>query len=162
MNEFNTGIADEAIVELFWSRDERAIAVTDAKYRTYLFTVAHNIIYDSYDCDECISDTYMRTWNKIPPTRPTVFSTFLAKITRGLALDKFRKNTAEKRIPSELVVSLSELDECLVAQETAYEGLEASELARILNAFISSLSSSDEYIFICRYYYADKIALIAK
>ena len=108
MNALDTGMTDEAIIELFWQRDERAISVTDAKYRAYLFTIAQNIIYDTYDCDECLSDTYLRTWNKISPTRPRIFSAFLAKITRGLALDKFRRNTAEKRIPSELVVSLSE------------------------------------------------------
>ncbi len=162
MNAMDTGMTDEAIIELFWSRDERAISVTDAKYRAYLFTIAHNIIYDTYDCDECLSDTYLRTWNKIPPTRPRVFSAFLARITRGLALDKFRKNTAEKRIPSELVVSLTELDECITVGENADEKLESAELARILNAFINSLSSSDEYIFVCRYYYADKISLIAR
>ncbi len=162
MNALDTGMTDEAIIELFWQRDERAISVTDAKYRAYLFTIAQNIIYDTYDCDECLSDTYLRTWNKIPPTRPRIFSAFLAKITRGLALDKFRRNTAEKRIPSELVVSLSELDECITARESADESLEAAELARILNAFIASLTTSDEYIFICRYYYADKISLIAR
>lgn len=162
MNETVTGMSDQKIIELFWSRDERAISFTDAKYRAYLFTIAHNIIYDAYDCDECLSDTYLRAWNKIPPARPNVFSSFLAKITRGLALDKFRKNTAEKRIPSELVVSLSELDECITVSENADEKLEAEELSRILNEFINSLSSSDEYIFVCRYYYADKIALIAR
>ncbi|MBQ2793158.1 MAG: sigma-70 family RNA polymerase sigma factor [Clostridia bacterium] len=162
MNALDTGMTDEAIIELFWQRDERAISVTDAKYRAYLFTIAQNIIYDTYDCDECLSDTYLRTWNKISPTRPRIFSAFLAKITRGLALDKFRRNTAEKRIPSELVVSLSELDECITARETAEERLEAAELAGILNCFIDSLTPSDEYIFICRYYYADKISLIAR
>ena len=64
-------------------RDERAISVTDRKYRAYLFTIAHNIIYDTYECDECLSDTYLRTRNRILLTRPSVFSAFLAKITRA-------------------------------------------------------------------------------
>ena len=162
MNAIDNAMTDEAIIDLFWKRDERAIALTDAKYRAYLFTIAQNIIYDTYDCDECVSDTYLRAWNKIPPARPSIFYAFLAKITRGLALDMFRKNTAKKRIPSEMVVSLSELDECITAGEDADASIEARELARLLNSFINSLTPSDEYIFGCRYYYADKISLIAK
>ena len=162
MNAIDNAMTDEAIIDLFWKRDERAIALTDAKYRAYLFTIAQNIIYDTYDCDECVSDTYLRTWNKIPPARPSIFCAFLAKITRGLALDMFRRNTTKKRIPSEMVVSLSELDECITTGEDADASIETAELARLLNSFICSLTTSDEYIFVCRYYYADKISLIAK
>ena len=52
MNAIDNAMTDEAIIDLFWKRDERAIALTDAKYRAYLFTIAQNIIYDTYDCDE--------------------------------------------------------------------------------------------------------------
>ena len=162
MNVIENAMTDEAIIDLFWKRDERAITLTDAKYCAYLFTIAQNIIYDTYDCDECVSDTYLRAWNKIPPARPRIFYAFLAKITRGLALDMFRRNTAKKRIPSEMVVSLSELDECITTAEDADASIETAELARLLNSFICSLTTSDEYIFVCRYYYADKISLIAK
>ena len=61
-----------------------------------------------------------------------------------------------------MVVSLSELDECITAGEDADASIEARELARLLNSFINSLTPSEEYIFVCRYYYADKISLIAK
>lgn len=47
----STEMTDEAIIALFWNRDERAISVTDKKYRAYLFTIANNIIYDTYDCE---------------------------------------------------------------------------------------------------------------
>ena len=79
----STEMTNEEIIELFWHRDERVISVTDRKYRAYLFTIAHNIIYDTYYCYECLLDTYLRTWNRIPLTRPSVFSAFLAKITRA-------------------------------------------------------------------------------
>lgn len=51
MNAMSTEMTDEAIIALFWSRDERSISVTDKKYRAYLFTIANNIIYDTYDCE---------------------------------------------------------------------------------------------------------------
>ena len=95
-------LSDEDIVELYWQRQERAIKETDSKYGNYLHTIAYNIVHDNLDCEECLNDTYMGTWERIPPARPSVFKVFLAKIMRNIALDRFRKNSASKRIPSEI------------------------------------------------------------
>ncbi len=91
---------DERIVELYFERNEDAILETDRKYRPYLYTIAHNILNDRFDCEECLDDTYMSTWNSIPPKRPDILHAFLARITRNAATDRFRKNTAMKRVPS--------------------------------------------------------------
>ncbi len=58
--------ADEAIVELYWERDERAIEETDRKYGAYLMTVAYRILQSHEDSEECLNDTYLKTWNAIP------------------------------------------------------------------------------------------------
>ena len=34
---------DEAIVSLYWARDERAVAETEEKYDRYLTKIAYNI-----------------------------------------------------------------------------------------------------------------------
>ena len=65
-------MSDEQIVELYWQRDERAIRETDRKYQHFLLTVAHNILRDAQDCEECLNDTYLGAWNAIPPARPKV------------------------------------------------------------------------------------------
>ncbi len=153
---------DEEIIELYWSRNEKAIEETDKKYGKYLYTIAYNIIHDSLDCEECLNDTYLGTWNRIPPTRPNAFQVFLSKIMRNIAIDRFRQKTAEKRIPSELVVSLEELDECLSPGLTAEEESAIRELARVLNDYLHQLSDKKAFIFICRYYYSDRISSIAK
>ena len=88
-------LSDEKIIALYWERNESAIKATDEKYGTYLFTIAYNILRNDWDCEECINDTYLHTWNRIPPTKPNIFQVFLSKITRDLAVDKYRKSKVD-------------------------------------------------------------------
>ncbi len=155
-------LPDEKIIELYWNRDEKAIKETDRKYGNYLYSIAYNIVNDRLDTEECVNDTYLGTWERIPPARPNVFHVFLARIIRNIAVSKFRKNTAQKRIPSEMQVSLDELDDCMIASPSAEEDYHVEKVAGILNEYLRSLSRKRELIFVCRYYYADKIANIAK
>ena len=67
---------DEKIIALYWERNESAIKQTDIKYRAYLLTVAQNILRDLQDCEECLNDTYLSTWNAIPPQRPYLLKAF--------------------------------------------------------------------------------------
>ena len=154
-------LPDEAIIELYWQRNEQAIAETDHKYGKYLFTIAYNIVHDRLDCEECVNDTYLGTWNRIPPQRPNVFQVFLSRIMRNIAIDKFRKNTAKKQVPSEMLVSLDELDDCLPTV-TVEEQQHITEISRVLNTFLRELNARSEFIFICRYYYSDSVVKIAK
>ena len=154
-------LSDEEIISLYWERNEQAIAETDRKYGHYLFTIANNILNDRLDCEECVNDTYLGTWNRIPPARPSIFHVFLSRIVRNIAIDKHRANTAQKRIPTEMTVSLSELEGTLLQSPSVEEEVAVEELGRILNDFMSGLSERDEMIFFCRYYYADKISSIA-
>ncbi len=154
-------LSDGDIIDLYWQRQERAIKETDRKYGSYLHTIAYNIIHDNLDCEECLNDTYMGTWERIPPARPNVFRVFLAKIMRNIALDRFRRNRASRRIPSELVVSLEELDECIPTATSPETEYFVKELGILLNDFIRSLTPREEFVFVCRYYYSDKISEIA-
>ena len=154
-------LEDGEIVKLYWDRQERAISATDEKYGRYLFTIAVNILRDEYDSEDAVRDTYVKTWNRIPPTKPNILPAFLSKITRDEALDRYRAKNADKRVPSELVTSLEELDECFGARDEVENTVLIREVARIVNDFVSKLSERSEFIFVCRYYYSDKIALIS-
>ena len=109
-------MTDEKIVDLYWRRDESAITETQLKYEKYLTKVAYNILYDLEDSRESVNDTYLRAWKAIPPHKPQVLSTFLAKITRRVSIDMVRRRTRNKRVPSEYTSSLAELDECIAGQ----------------------------------------------
>lgn len=90
-------MGDTEIVELFWNRDERAIEATAEKYENYCSSIAVNILENWEDAEECVSDTYLKAWNCIPPNRPFALRIFLGKITRNLAFDRYKKRNAARR-----------------------------------------------------------------
>ena len=155
-------LADEDIVALYFDRNESAIDETDKKYGKYLYTIASNIIHDNMDCEECLNDTYLSTWNRIPPTRPKILKIFLSKIMRDVAVDRYRKDSAKKRVPSELTVSLEEISECFSFTSSAEEEFLVRQVSIVLNGYLRTLDKRKLCIFICRYYYADSIKDIAK
>ena len=156
-----TPLQDEEIVELFWMRNERAITETDIKYKAFLLSLAHNIVSDTLDCEECLNDTYIGAWNAMPPARPTLLKSFLAKIMRRVAINRFHANQCQKRIASEYAVSLSELEDFMTNDESTETELETRELAKAISCFVRSLSDRQTYIFVSRYYIADPISKIS-
>ena len=153
---------DEEIIDMYWVRNEQAIVETDRKYKRYLYSIAYNILHDTLDCEECLNDTYLGTWNSIPPTRPSIFQAFLSKIMRNTAVMRYRHNTASKRIPSEMKVSLHEIEECFAYTESAEEAYLVAELSHIVSDFLRSLPERRAFIFVCRYYCSDPVPRIAK
>lgn len=161
-NVKNECLSDTEIIDLYWARNERAIEETDKKYKQYLYAIAYNIVHDDLDCEECLNDTYLGTWNSIPPARPSVFQLFLSKIMRNTAIDKYRRNTKKKNIPSELLVSIDELEDSMDFDSGVEEDLLVENLRRVLNKFLREQNERATTAFICRYYYADKIEDIAE
>ena len=153
-------MSDGEIIELYFRRDERAISETYAKYGKYLFSVAYNVVHDRLDCEECLNDTYLDAWNAMPPERPAVLKAFLAIIMRRRAIDRYKSEKRKRRIPSELTVSLSELEFAL-SDDTPQSELDAIELSDAISAFVRSLPERRAYIFMSRYYAARPIREIA-
>ncbi len=163
MKEANTTVLpDESILDLYWERNERAIRETDRKYRGYLYTLAWGILADNEDCEECINDTYLRTWNAIPPARPQFFQAFLAKITRRVAIDRRRGQARGKRIPSDAVDTLSELADSLASGESVETAYESAVIAAVLNRYLRTLPERDLDVFLGRYFHADSVSAIAR
>ena len=154
-----TILSDEEIIALYWDRDERAISRTDEKYKKFLLSVAFNIVFDDQDCEECLNDTYIDAWNSMPPSKPALLQAFLATIMRRTAIDRYKSRKRQKRIASELTVSLSELEE-IIADESD-SSAQTDELARLLSDFVRSLPDRRMYIFMSRYYFARPIGEIA-
>ena len=153
---------DESIIDLFWQRSEEAIVQTDRKYGRYCRSIAQNILLNDDDTDECLNDTYLKAWNIIPPRHPSLFSAFLAKITRNLALDRRKYNQAEKRGGGQVPLVLEELAECIPGGTDAEEIMENKAIAEILNRFLLSLPQRTREIFMLRYWYLCSIRKIAE
>ena len=152
---------DERIVDLFWERDEAALAEAETKYERYCFAIANGILHDDEDAKECVNDAFLAAWNAIPPARPSVLSTFLGKITRNLSLMKLRKRTADKRGGGSAETPLDEYEELIPSDARIDENLDAEALAEILNDFLASVSQDERRVFLRRYWYFDSISDIA-
>ena len=155
-------VSDEQIVELYWKRDETAIRETDSKYGKYLLTVAYNIVRDRLDCEECLNDTYVGVWNAIPPARPNAFKAFLTTVMRRVAVNRYHRNHRKGSLPSEMTISLSELEGILTESETPEEAYDAKRLGEIISRFVAELSERGRYVFMSRYYMAERVDTIAR
>lgn len=152
---------DSQIIELYWQRSENAIAETSNKYGKLVRKIALNIVGNFSDAEECENDTYVSTWNAIPPTRPNILSAFLGKIARNIALNRYEYNKAQKR-NSEFDLVLSELEECIASKSTVEDAVEEGVVATMLDEFLEGLKKETRIIFVRRYWYSDSVKDIAK
>ena len=151
---------DNQILDLYWSKNDLAIEETHKTYGPKLFALSHRILENPQDAEENVSDTYLRTWEAIPPQRPRHFCAFLCKICRRLALDRLDWNRAAKR-SAEIVALTEEMSQC-IPDSREREAVEARALRRTLERFLTTLPPQTRLIFLRRYLYVDTVAEIAK
>ncbi len=140
-------IGDEAILDLFFARDERAIAETERKYGRLCMHLSMGILDNRSDAEECVNDAYLRLWGAIPPLRPQSLSNYILRIVRNLSLNRLRREKADRR-NRDRMVSFSELEECLPIREEY-----AGELSRLVSAFLRMQNDTDRRLFLGRYWY---------
>lgn len=155
-------LSDEAIVELYFARNEDAIAQTARKYGPYLHTVAQNIVHDPADSDSCLSDTYLAAWQAIPPDRPQSLRAYLTAIVRRIAVNFWQAGSSQKRLAARKSDPLDDFAEILSDGETPESALDAKELGRTLSAFVRGLSRRRRYVFMSRYYLQRPLEEIAR
>ncbi len=152
---------DNDIVGLYWQRDERAIAETSLKYEAYCMKISMNILNSRLDSEECVNDTYMQAWKAIPPHRPAFLASFLGKITRNLAINRYRSLHTDKRAAGEFALSLDELDDCVAGRSAVEEEAEIKLISQSISEFLRAQPALARRIFVCRYFYCDSISEIA-
>lgn len=152
---------DSEILELYFSRDERAVEETQSKYGKYSRYIARQILFDTEEAEETENDVYLKAWNTIPPNRPESLKSYVGMLSRQLALDKYEKSHAKKR-GGEVALLLDELSECVSVGESKEDMGESLALREALNKFLRSLPEKTRIIFLRRYWYAIPLAQIAK
>ena len=152
---------DKEIIDLYWQRSDRAIAETDRKYGRFCFSLANAILRNPSDSEEIVSDTYWKTWEAIPPQRPSVFKMFLAKITRNLAFSRWRAASAQKRGGGEMAAVLEELESCIPAPGAVEDPVNLKELTATIQAFLDKQDIREQNIFLRRYFFVEDTAAIA-
>lgn len=150
---------DEQIVHLYWQRSEAAISESQRKYTGYCTVIAKNILYSAEDSEECVNDTWFSAWNAIPPARPSRLSVFLGKITRNIAIDRYRNRNLKKHGSGQAEACLDELAECVGTEESTADSI---ALRDALNSFLHNLSPNKRRVFMLRYWYMYPIKDISR
>ena len=148
---------DLQIIGLLFQRSETAIYALQQKFGGLCRSIISNILPDSRDVEECASDTFLRVWNSIPPQRPERLDSYIARIARNVALDRYDYNTASMRNTG-LTLAYEELALYLPSREQETDAL---EFRTFLNRFLRGLPKTSRMMFIRRYWYGESIAQIA-
>ena len=154
-------IDDEKIIEMFFERSEQGMRELDIKYGKVCHKLSYHIVGNRWDAEECVNDAYLGAWNAIPPARPNPLLSYLVKIVRNISLKIYWRKEAAKR-NSTYTIAMGEIETCIADPNTVETEIEARELARIIEAFLDTLTVKERVIFMRRYAYADTYADIAK
>ena len=152
-------MTDSEIIKLYFERSERAIEETDKIYGNYCRYISFEILRNNEDSEEIVNDTYLKTWESIPPKNPPSLKNFLGKIVRSLSINRLEYNNAQKRGGGQLEAVLDELQGCIPLYDDKYEDSEI--IRRVINQFLRSLPNDKRQIFVRRYWYLSPISDIA-
>ncbi|MBQ8585460.1 MAG: sigma-70 family RNA polymerase sigma factor [Butyricicoccus sp.] len=151
---------DERIIALLWERSELALCELERKYGKLCRQLAHNILNDPQDTEECISDAFLSVWNTVPPARPEYLKAFLCRIVKNHALNRLRHDKAQKRGSGD-TLPLTELDSELSGGNMTEETVDAALLGRAINRYLHGLPVEKRSVFIMRYWYSASIEQIS-
>lgn len=150
---------DDQIVALYHERDEAALEETARAYGNYCYRIAYDILHSEQDAEECVNDVYMRAWESIPPHKPERLSTYLGKLTRNVAVNRYLHDHAQKRNAETDAV----FDEVayLIADEAEGHVLDEMLIKECINRFVGSLPCQTRVVFVRRYWYMQDVKTIA-
>lgn len=153
---------DEKIVSKIFHREEEGLQALIDKYETYCFTIAQRITQNTEDAMECVNDTWLKTWDTIPPCKPEYLQGYVAKITRNLAINKRKLGMTKKRGGDLVQVALEELDECIPGDSNVENKILEKHLESTIYHFLKKQSVEKRVCFIKRYFYFEEIKQIAE
>jgi RNA polymerase sigma-70 factor (ECF subfamily) len=152
-------MTDEEIAIKLQKKDLNVFDDIMKNYNKLLWLVVGNILEKAgtaEDVEDCISDVYLKLLEnpKIYDYKKGTLKSFLVKLGKNMAIDKYRKLTRSNFI---------ELNEQIASiEEDALQSIITKEnKSRILNA-LNSLKEPDKEIIIRRYFFDEKPKLISE
>lgn len=147
---------EQDIVQLLNSRDRRGAGELLTHYGALMRYIISPILPNAQDAEECLSEVFMRVWDKIEQYDPErgSFKAWLTALTRNTALNyarKIKNSGNEEELYSELPSPEPTPEELFVQQERS------KALAQALRL----LSDKERILFYRKYYYMQSTAQIA-
>lgn len=146
---------DRKIISLYHARDERAIFETDRKYGRYLKSISSGLLSAGEDAQECVNDTYLAAWQKMPPDEPRCLRVYLGRIVRNISVSFYRRAHAKKRFSGAQIL-FSELEEILPDASSNKE-TETSRITEVMAEWLKALRADDRALFLKRYWYLESV-----
>lgn len=150
---------DNEILAALAARDESALAALDASCGRLCRAIARNILGSEEDAEECVNDTWLKSWNAMPPERPGNLRAFFCRITRNLSIDRYRARHKTKSRGDGFEVALHELTECLPDPATVQDN---DPLPALLDEFLDSLKPTPRKLLVGRYWHAYSVNQLAE
>ncbi|MBO4879998.1 MAG: sigma-70 family RNA polymerase sigma factor [Clostridia bacterium] len=153
---------DEVILQLYNERSEKALELTEEKYRGLIFSVAFRILRDADDSEECVNDVLLKAWETVPHSGVKNLGAYLTKLARNAAIDRLKYRSAEKRGAGETALIFEELEECIPSPRGGESLADELSVRELLTSFVSGLHGEERGVFLDRYFYAMTVPEIAK
>ena len=153
---------DNAIIDLYFARDQQAVQATAQAYGAYCASIAQRILDDRGAAEECVNDTWLKCWQSIPPQRPRSLKSFAGRIVRNLALSALRADAAQKRGGGQVRLALEELGEVVSGSDTPEGALDRQAFRAALDGFLAGLPERNRNLFLRRYWYLDSVEQLAR
>ncbi len=156
---------DSRILDLYVTRSAAATTEGDAAYGDTLRRIARNILEDGRSADICVADALELAREAVPAARPAHLGAYLARLTRDLALQRYREHIASRRGEHHFSAILGELSECTPTGSTGFasgfdDEAEGRMVGEAVNRFLKKQRGEAREIFLCRYFYAESIGEI--
>ena len=153
---------DNAIIELFFARDESALTEVENKYSRMYVNILNRVLDDAEDVEECRNDLLIALWRIIPPERPRCLAAFIGKMARRIGIDRYRKNTRQKRGGGH-TLSLTECEENgIIAVSEPFTENDSADIGRVISEFLRMLDGETRVIFIRRYFYCESVTELSR
>ena len=148
---------DHDIIDLYFARDERAIAESNQKYGTYCLGIAKNILQNMQDAEECVNDTWVAAWNTMPPKWPQNLCGYLGKLVRNISINRLKSLRRECR-DTTLTVAFEELEDIIPAPDET----DSAVICSWLDEYLGTLPQLDRQLFVGRYWHNHSVKALAR
>lgn len=146
---------DEELISLLQAQDPKGLELLQLHYTPLLHYIIAPILPDCRDQEECLSEIFLRVWEKAPLYAPEKGSwkAWLTALARNAALNRARA----------LAVSAAPLEHDIPASApTPEEQLLRREQQALLERALQRLDAHDRALFYRKYYYCQSTAQIAR
>lgn len=144
---------DDRILELLAAGDQEGIALLQKQYGSMVRYIVRGILPDAQDVEECVSNVYLRVWEKISSfdrARGSL-AAWLTAVARNAAADRRRRGRApDGEWDGQAGASPSPEDEVLQRERMA-----------LLRRAVDALGAPERQLFYRKYYYLQSTAQIA-